>query len=255
MASLKARRQALPRRAASGDAALWRYVGLLGRAWRLYAKEVPYALREQHVSLLLAARDVLLPHVGGGQEAGDLMGLLAALAGRPAAMVVATPSVAPQAVVGTAPATPQPSVPRRAPGTPPKCLERVEEDQQQEAKVLGEAHPADCDKAVSVTHRGLGLREGLDMETAASIPPPPRSQGSFDHALAERMRIAARESMTRRALELREELVADAFEEAESDIIDEDMLCAVLADARAVVGEVFAEFAAWYLSDPVQPPD
>eukprot|EP00972_Heterocapsa_arctica_P091841 13545243-Heterocapsa_arctica.AAC.1 len=75
----------LPRRAADGDAALWRYVGQLGRAWRLFAKEVPDALREKHAVLLFAARDLLLPHVSNGQEAGDLLEMLAALAGRPAA--------------------------------------------------------------------------------------------------------------------------------------------------------------------------
>eukprot|EP00972_Heterocapsa_arctica_P001089 152647-Heterocapsa_arctica.AAC.1 len=89
---MAARRVTLPCRAASGDAGLWRYAGVLGRAWRLHAKDVPEKLREQHVVLMLAVRDLLFPHVGGGREADDLLNMLTALAGRPEARAAAPPA-------------------------------------------------------------------------------------------------------------------------------------------------------------------
>ena len=75
---------ARPRAAAGANAALWRYTGALGRAWRLYGASAPPALRAQHARLLLACRDVLLPHVSQGSEGQDLLALLATLAGKSA---------------------------------------------------------------------------------------------------------------------------------------------------------------------------
>eukprot|EP00972_Heterocapsa_arctica_P083488 12301638-Heterocapsa_arctica.AAC.1 len=46
------------------------------------------------------------------------------------------------------------------------------------------------------------------------------------------------------------------MEAVEDAIINEDMLPAVLVDARAVLGGMIAECAAWYIDNgPDQPPD
>ena len=59
------------RRVGAGGA-LWRYTGALGKAWRVYVQErgaqVPGQVRDLHARLLLALRDVLLPHLGHGDE-------------------------------------------------------------------------------------------------------------------------------------------------------------------------------------------
>ena len=72
------------RRVGAGGA-LWRYTGALGKAWRVYVQErgaqVPGQVRDLHARLLLALRDVLLPHLGHGDEVCCLRSLLASLAG------------------------------------------------------------------------------------------------------------------------------------------------------------------------------
>mmetsp|Transcript_3478 Transcript_3478/g.9333 ORF Transcript_3478/g.9333 Transcript_3478/m.9333 type:complete len:229 (+) Transcript_3478:81-767(+) len=228
MAPLAARRGALPRRAAHGDAALWRYVGMLGRAWRLHSKDVPDTLREQHVVLLLAARDLLLPHVGGGQEAGDLLDMLAALAGRPVTRAVAAPAVTPGAVGVAAPATPQPSMRKKTTRTPPKQREK---EPQEDKAILSKIQAPNCEKPALTEQRT---------------------------ALKSRMRCLVRDKLPQRGLVLRDDLVAVAMEVVEDGFsfsigIAEDEFKRhydeFYEDAKAVVGESIAEFAAWWASE------
>jgi len=245
MAPLAVRRGALPRRASGNDAALWRYVGLVGRAWRLCAKEVPHELREKHAQLLLAARDWLFPHVGSGREAGDLLAILEALAGRPATTAVAAVVAEPFAMVGAAPTTPQPGIPRREPDTPPKRRGRKGGGQQEEDKVSSEIHAAACNEAVTTL-------------------PPTRSNG-YDAGLRGRMRNRVRDAMIHRGLALRESLVDDAMEEV-NDATPTGSIRSVraewagemrefISDAGDVVEEVLGEFAAWRLHIPYKPLD
>lgn len=60
---------------------LWRYIGALGKLWRLRPPDLPDALVESHRRLLLQARGTVLPHLPPGDDASTLQDLLARLAG------------------------------------------------------------------------------------------------------------------------------------------------------------------------------
>ena len=62
---------------------LWRLTGALGRAWRLHSAAAPIEIQEELAKLLRMCQRVLLPHLSQDTDANqELMGLLAALAGR-----------------------------------------------------------------------------------------------------------------------------------------------------------------------------
>ena len=83
MAMVWGRRQ--PRRAAPARAALWRYAGALGKCWRLHAlhPDVPEELQEKHVELMNGLKRLVMPHLDGGSEAGELLSFLQRVAKKP----------------------------------------------------------------------------------------------------------------------------------------------------------------------------
>eukprot|EP00972_Heterocapsa_arctica_P084014 12377774-Heterocapsa_arctica.AAC.1 len=73
------------------------------------------------------------------------------------------------------------------------------------------------------------------------------------------MKGCVNKSLAQRGHDLQQDLASDAIEEVEEDIsvgFTEDRLYEIFADARAVVGESIADYAAWYIDKyPIQSPD
>ena len=67
----------------SGDGAVWRAAGALGRAWRLHESALPPKARVLVAGALLEMKAVLLPWESlQTSEGGQLLGFLEALAGK-----------------------------------------------------------------------------------------------------------------------------------------------------------------------------
>ena len=83
-AGLPRRAAELPQRSgAQGASRVWRYTGALGKAWRLYACDMPHDIRALHAQLLFACKRHLLPHMTEPVAENELLSLLAVLAGSP----------------------------------------------------------------------------------------------------------------------------------------------------------------------------
>eukprot|EP00974_Lingulodinium_polyedra_P095765 9282695-Lingulodinium_polyedra.AAC.1 len=52
----------------SGAAAAWRWLGAVGRAWRLHGAAAPPELQAAHGRLLLLAKQHFFPHTEGGSS-------------------------------------------------------------------------------------------------------------------------------------------------------------------------------------------
>ena len=77
-----AARRRCPRHSRCAEqAALWRYAGCVGKAWRMWGDELPVPVRELHAQLLHTLKRALLPHASAGDSGSELLSLLSALAG------------------------------------------------------------------------------------------------------------------------------------------------------------------------------
>jgi len=221
----------VPRRARQGDAALWRYAGAVGRAWRVHAGHAPPQVRELHVRLLLGLRDTLLPHLGHGGEADQLVALLAALAGRP---------------TRPAPATPAAAVVRGRSVTPPRIQRK------QPAAVVADTEVVEVESGGGMRAGGAEKRDQptVDPDLAEAGDGEQKEHEGEDHSsdknrddLAQRMRKRMQEEVWAGAVEMRDGLVATALEAIEDDIRDEEELGWSVQEARRVAVEVVKQHA------------